>query len=170
MKRLLAIVLPLCLLASLCACAAQETELSDPVSFYFLRADVSYSEAGEVFTPVEVSATGHTGDIAYLLGEYLALEPGEGVKSPFPAQLQLLSLEIGEEGVSITVSDELAACTGIARSLACACLTLTAAELTELDTVTIRTPGSEQAEAIEITMSLSSLELSDKAIAQEDSE
>ena len=133
MKRFICLTLALLFLLSGCAAA----QLREPVTFYYPRIQYRYGTADGVIAQERRESTGHSGDLSYLLSLYLMGPAEEGLRSPLPKGIVLLSSAIEEGEVQLTLSDSSRLMTEAEFSLACGCLALTAMEITGLDVVTI---------------------------------
>lgn len=158
MKRIICILLSLCLLLSGCGRAEDHS-----VSFYYCRSaeDYQYFESDGVIRGEGRDVTGHRSDLRYMINLYLAGPLEEGLQSPFPKTARLISVSIAEDTILIQLSDQDKTMTDAEFSLACACLTLTCMNLHSCAQVTI-TSGDRT-----VTMDESSILLSDDLLPQE---
>lgn len=136
MKRIFCLVVTALLLFSLTSCSIDNSG-RDQALFYFCRVNYSYREKDSVITAEQRDITGHAGDLTYLLSLYLVGPLDEELASPFPSRTQLLSAEAMEDTLNLELSDTAKSLTDAQFSLACACLTMTCMELTEVSQVTI---------------------------------
>ena len=158
MKKWLCLVLLLSLL--LCGCAKEEP-IENPVPFYYRAEEVTYfSERGVI--DYEKREAGIRGDdYTYLLNEYLLGPNDEDLDRTFPNGTVIRALTVEENRVKIVLSEAFAELTGVDLSIACACLTLTACQLTgtksaEISVETLMLDGSPA-----VTMVYSQLVLED---------
>ena len=133
MKRFFCLILALLVLLSGCSAS----QLREPVTFYYPRTQYRYGSADGVIAQEQRESTGHAGDLSYLLNLYLMGPAEEGLRSPLPKGILLLSSAMEEGEVHLTLSDSSRLMTESDFSLACACLALTSLEITGLTTVTI---------------------------------
>ena len=133
MKRFICLTLALLFLLSGCAAA----QLREPVTFYYPRTQYRYGAADGVIAQEQRESTGHRGDLTYLLSLYLMGPAEEGLRSPLPKGILLMSATVEAGEVRLTLSDSSRLMTEADFSLACACLALTAQEITGLTTVSI---------------------------------
>lgn len=154
MKRMMALVLILSLFLSGCGIFAEH--ISEPVTFYYIRSDYR-NDMGEVIAGEEREASGHMGDLRYLMALYLMGPTDEEMVSPIPPGTRITSAEISAGGVHLKLSDTAQTLTDSEFTLACACLTMTCLSITQLNEVTI-TSGSRT-----LTMTRDSLELYDNS-------
>jgi len=134
MRRFLCSILALCFL--LCGCAIQAERMKQPVTFYYVRS--GYAEnMSEVIGSEERDASGHRGELSYLLALYLMGPSQEGLHSPFPHSTRILSMEQADSRLTLTLSDTSGVMTDADFSLACACVALTCLDLTGAESITI---------------------------------
>ena len=96
-----------------------------------------------------------------MIGLYLAGPIGEGLYSPLPKNVTLLSAESNPETVILTFSNLGNSLTDSEFTIACACLTLTCSDLTGCDEVTVI------AGARTVTMHSDRIHLSDTILSPE---
>ena len=163
MKRLLCLVLFAVLF--LPGCEAKEEEFVQPVTFYFLKADVTYFSAEGVIAREVREADGHQQDYEYLLKMYLRGPESSEVKRVFPKNVELVRLELSDQGALVTLNDAAARLTGLDLTIACACLTATVCDMTGVQTVTIRTETQPLDGSKSITMNRNHILLLDSTAA-----
>ncbi len=134
MKRLVGICLIACFLLCLCSCA--EGSFETPVRFYYPRAEYRYDGADGVihYETREGSALPQLSD---LLTAYLAGPDDPLLVSPFPEDVRLVNLTLDGSDLYLVLSDEFAQLTRHALSVACACITRTCLERSDVQTVHI---------------------------------
>ncbi len=137
MIRLAAFILILSLLVLICSCSVLGYQKEDYVTFYYCQAEYIYADGDGVIAPEDRDVTGRTDDLEYLLPLYLVGPLDEDLASPFPARTQLISAQMQENTLTITLSETEKALTDSQFSLACACLTMTCLEITNAEQVTI---------------------------------
>ena len=130
MKRLISIFLAALLLSG---CTEQ---LKEPVSFYYIRS--GYEEDMSNIVGVERrEASGHRGDLSYLMALYFMGPADEELLAPLPGNTNMLSVALNGSQVVLQLSDTADSVSDAQFTVACACLTLTCLELTGAETVTI---------------------------------
>lgn len=136
MRRILSFLLIVILLFSLSACNPGN---SNPVQFYYCRdsEDYRFFEENGVIQWENRDIVGHDHDLRYVLGLYLAGPLEEGLKSPFPKTVRLLSFSESDTTLTIELSDLQRNLTDPEFSLACACLTLTFLNYTQCSDIII---------------------------------
>ncbi len=139
-KRLLALLVCICLLIPAAGCSLFSEEIQEPVQFYYLRESYLYGQEDAVIRAEERDGTGHIKDPEYLLQLYLMGPHEEKLISPFPSGLQIVNIVTGREGVRIALSDPkgtLSAMPEIRKTVVFSCLALTCFDITGIPTVTI---------------------------------
>lgn len=134
MKKWFCVLLVLILILPGCA---KEEPLENPVRFYYRRSDISHFDSTGALSSEEREAGplwGATGDMLgpcfYLLNQYVKGPESDKLEQTFPEGSAVVDLKYVEDKLSIVVNGAFAQLTGIDLSLACACLTLTACEMT----------------------------------------
>ena len=152
MKRILASVLAVILFMS--GCSALGGHIKESVTFHYLcshyREDMCCVIASE-----EREASGHIGDLSYLLALYLMGPTSDELTSPLPVGIHILTVQQQEGSIVLELSDTGELLSDIEFSLAGACLTMTCLSIAEADNVTV-TSGSRT-----ITMNAESISLFD---------
>lgn len=163
MRRIVSALLALTLTVTLFGCGSRQENL---VSFYYCRdpEDYQYFDSESVICMESRDIVGHSGDIPYIIGLYLAGPMEEGLISPLPRSVRLFDVEFNDTGVVLTFSDVKKLLTDSEFSLACACLTLTCADLTGCSEVTVIS-GSRT-----VTMHTDSICLTDNTVSSETTE
>lgn len=162
MKRTICLVLALLLFSSLWGCHYSESgDILEPVEFFYPRKTDHFiygSEDGVLATEVR-EASGHTGDLNYLLSMYLRGPQSEALRSPFPAGCTLEEVRSGGNTLCIVLSEEFTALEGTELTLACASLARTCMSLT--DAQRIRIDAGSEDQPFSITLDTGSLLLAD---------
>lgn len=137
MKRIIAAFLLLVLFPCLTACANHKDTIQEPVAFYYRRADITYGNSNSVILSESADAADCNGDALLLLNQYLKGPQSEDLAQTFPAGTAVITLAVEENKADILLSPQFARLSGMDLTIACACLTLTALELTGTETVVI---------------------------------
>lgn len=153
MKRMLCLFLCLCLPTCLIGCKAGSQE-ENLTSFYYCQAVYDCGTPEAVIAPEQRELSAGTPELKNILALYLVGPLDEKLTSPFYG-VKLLSVENTEEQLLIQLTEADKSMTDAQFSLACACMTMTCLELTDVSQVTI-TCGDRSA-----TMSLEKLLLFD---------
>lgn len=130
MKRLIAILLTVLLLSG---CTEQ---LKEPVSFYYVRSGYE-EDMSNIIGTERREASGHRGDLSYLMALYFMGPADEELLAPLPGNTHILSVTHKGQEVILHLSETDDSVTDAQFTVACACLTLTCLELTGAETVTI---------------------------------
>ena len=158
MKKLFCFLLIFSLL--LCGCAAEEP-IENPVYFYYRTEQLDYFGDTGVIDREAREAGVRKDDYAYLLNQYLLGPEGQSFAATFPRGTGVVTLEKTNERMTIVLNREFAQLTGLDLSLACACLTLTACQLTGAKVVTIYAENALLDGSESVTMDYSRLVLED---------
>lgn len=135
MKRMILFGLSLALLVSCLGCNRPQTQ-EEGVKFYYCVADPVCSEENGVIAS-EPRGGIEDRTLLFILEFYLAGPQSADLRSPFPEGLQVISAQLQDQTLCLTVSGELCALSGLELTLACGCLTLTCLDLTEATRVQI---------------------------------
>lgn len=140
MKKIVSLLL--CTLLLLCFAACDKDSSSITLRFYYPLENYGYDPGEEKFYSQSIDAEVRE-DIHYIsarqvLGEYLKGPLDPTMVNPFPAELELLDLNIDSKVLYITVTDQLAELSGLPLTIACACLANTAMEIAPVFKVVIQ--------------------------------
>ena len=134
MKRIICLILVFSFLLS--GCTISGVRIKDPVSFHYL-CDHYQEKLCCVIASEQREASGHVGDLSYLLALYLMGPVSEEMHTPLPAGTRIdARLDGNHVYLELMETDE--SFSDIDFSLACACLTLTTLDITGAEDVTIR--------------------------------
>ena len=100
MKRLLTLILVVFLIVSMSSCHYSKSgDILEPVDYYYPRKTDAfiYGDAAGVITAEVREASGHIGDLKYLLTMYLRGPQAEDLYSPFPADCTLEEIYIKDD-------------------------------------------------------------------------
>ena len=155
MKRFFSLLLVIAVTLSLAACASRNA-----VTYYYVRNEDEYlfGEADGVMVGESREAAGHVDDLRYLLILYLHGPISENLKSPFPMGTKLVELTREGDSLTIQLTSIFTVLEGTDLSLACACLSRTCFDMTDVQTVTITAMGRE---TVSVTMERDNLLLMD---------
>ena len=133
MKRFISMILVFSILLSGCSFFGER--IKNSVTVYYL-CDNYEEELCCVIVPEEREASGHIGDLPYLLALYLMGPTNEeSLSSPYPG-LQLSAKQSGNH-IDLDLKNLPAAVSEIDFSLICACLAMTSLDITGAEDVTI---------------------------------
>ena len=138
MKKFMCLLALSALVVSFCACAFFQ---EDTVSFYYPRREFLFDERDGVIASENRDASGHTGDMQYLLSLYLMGPLNQDLVPAFSENTHLLSHSSNGTRIYIELSDTSEDLTDADYSLACACLALTCIKASGTEEITM-TSGS----------------------------
>ncbi len=134
MKRLLCLFLLSCFFLS--ACSSTGERVKEPVTFYYIRQNYQ-EDMGAVIAGEIREASGHRYDLPYLLALYSMGPSGKDLIPPFPQNTTILPVEHSEEGLVLSILNEIQDMTEAEYTLASTCLAMTCMELVDVDQVTV---------------------------------
>ncbi len=142
MKRLICIFLSLAILFIFCSCKSEETDIAEPINFYYRTVPVTYGADACIITAEVRDATGYSRDYVSLIEQYLNGPKKYTSISPFPAGTTLEEFSLNVNNAQILLSPHMAILSGSELMVACACLSKTVIELTGVTTVQISSENS----------------------------
>ena len=134
MKRILAVLLLLCLLPG---CTYSDRQ--DLLHFYYPTASVSFGGSQGVLGSEDRDLGSHREDLKYLVTMYLSGPADKSLRNGFPANVKLVSCEIRRQQVRILLSGDLDSLSHLERALVCAGLAKTVLEASGMSAVRIAT-------------------------------
>lgn len=136
MKRLYSLLLICALLLS--GCADPESVYEKPLTFYYPLTAADYS-MGSSFLQPEVREGAGIGGLKDTLNLYLSgpVDPST-YATPFPAGTHVREVTRGTKTLELTMSKEFAYLTGLQLTIACAGITVTCLDLTDVEAVRMR--------------------------------
>ena len=163
MKHIISVFLLIA--AFLTGCETKEVKnIENSVNFYYLRQSNTYGAVDSVFLAEARELSNVDLEPSVLLKHYLEGPQSTELVSPFPDKLQLVSFSVEDQRAYITLSNELTELDNFSRTLACACITKTILEITNVNSVEICVEiGAIQDDSLFITMDSKSLLLFDSA-------
>jgi len=162
MKKLLSIILVILLVGTLLGCHYSESgDILEPVEFFYPRKSTSfvYGATDGVITSEIREASGHIGDLNYLLSMYLRGPQTATLRSPFPVGCRLEDIRAEDDTLNIRLSSEFASLDGTELTLACAGLAKTCFSISECAFICIDAVSDEK--TISMVLHADSLMLSD---------
>ena len=133
MKRLISLILLFGFLLSGCSMGER---IKEPVNFYYIQENYR-EEMGNVIAREVREAAGHRYDLPYLLALYSMGPSKAGLLSPFPVNTMILPVEHSEDGLVLSVLDEIHDMTDAQYTLASACLAMTFMEIIDVEQITV---------------------------------
>ena len=149
MRKVFCFFLSLVLLVGFCGC-----KRSEDVRYYYPRVEVQYGIPDGVIASEVRNMNREDFDLTYLLKLYLEGPVSQELYSPFPKGTALESISYAGGQLFIVLSEPFATLGNLDYTIACTCIASTCFELTNANTVTIKT----QHTSITLTPSLLVLE------------
>ena len=114
-------------------------QIQDPVTFYYPRSEYRYGSQDGVIGSEQRDVGGRKNDLGYMLALYLEGPMDQNLIAPFPGKslTRILTLKQAGNSLVILLSDLGDSMTDGEFSLACACLTKTCLEMTNVQAVQI---------------------------------
>lgn len=134
MKRLIYLILLFSFLLS--GCSSMGERIKEPVTFYYIQENYQ-KEMGDVIAMEVREAAGHRYDLPYLLALYSMGPSDNGLVSPFPRNTRILPVEHSDDGLVLSILDEIQDMTEAEYTLACACLAMTCMEIIDVEQITV---------------------------------
>ena len=142
MKRLICLLLLCSLCLGLAACGQTQEKFQVPVNFYYPRVDATFGSSDSLIAATTAEGMGYSKDPVGLLNIYLQGPKDGRYRTPFPENTLIVSMELANGIVRLSMSENFDALTGMDLTIACACLTLTALDLTDANSVRISVAGT----------------------------
>ena len=163
MKKYIAIGLLAALLLSLAGCGGS---LKEPVSFYYLRHPdhITYGTEDGLVASEQREASGHIGDLNYLLTLYLVGPLDEGLVSPIPEGVTLENLVLHQKDLIVVLNERFSELSGLELTTACVCISATCFSLADVEEVTIISPETEFSEGVNLTLTRESVTFLDSSL------
>lgn len=134
MKRFVCLILLFSMLLS--GCHVLQGRIKEPVTFYYVSQN--YQEnMGQVIVSEVREAAGHRYDLPYLLALYSMGPSDEKLTTLLPRNVTILPVEHSEDGLVLSLLDEIHALPDADFTLAGACLAMTCMELIDVEQVTV---------------------------------
>ena len=153
MKRLIAVFLLIALI--LCGCSSKTT-----APFYYCRANFQEEPLESIIDCEGRDIAGHEHQLDFLISLYLMGPSNKDFVCPFPADVQLKETHVSGTQLTVTLTD-MNTVSDSRFTIASACMALTCFEISNCETVTVRS-GKRT-----ITMNSSMLTLHDSGIPVE---
>lgn len=162
MKQLLCLTLALLMFTGFFGCHYSESgDILEPVEFFYPRNPdhYVYGTNDGVFAAEIREASGHAGDLNYLLTMYLYGPQDTTLRSPFPAGCKPEIIRQEDDILYLVISSQFAELDSLSLTVACASLTKTCLSMTDVRQVSINSTSADK--SIHITMDADSLLMSD---------
>ena len=122
----------------LSGCGNADADTSNTVCYYYMHNEVNLGADAKIIVPTTRETDINKDDYFSIIGQYLNGPTSYDCISPFPAGTTLEELNWDQNRVQIMLSPHITTLSGIDLIVACACLTKTVTELTNINTVQIR--------------------------------
>lgn len=149
MKNALYLLFVLLMILCLCGCAINDHQSNAEVSFYYLKNDVDYGDNSPLIIEITRQIPGQSLDYPTIITEYLNGTSTNDYRSPFPEDMRLISMDISDTKVFISLTKPAQGVSATRNTIAFACITKTVTALTDIDNVQI-TLVDEQTESEDI--------------------
>lgn len=165
MKKYLCLLLTLILIFPLWGCQFEGNSMMEPAVFYYPWADLEAKmEQDPNCTAIGSEtreASGHGGDLTYLLSLYLRGPLDPDLHAPFPTGCRLLDVTMNGDTLRVTLDAPFATLKNTELTLACACLAKTCFSLTDAAQVQIIAAGPDGSGSVDMTIGIDSVLLAD---------
>lgn len=152
MKKLIAMLVVLCLLpAVLSGCAEDRTD--DAPALYYLYKEPTFGPTGTIFGTEPLLSEGGEDDLIYLLTLYLSGPLSEELRSPFPPETQIEDVHQNGSILYLTMTGSFSQLSSTELTKASACTALTLFENTDarLLYLTVTDPDADMVRTLELT-------------------
>lgn len=161
MRKLNAWLLSILMIFTLVGCHSQET-FQKPVKFYYQAIDLSFDVDSTTILP-ETREGKDFSSLEDMLHAYFDGPEDQKLKSPFPSGVQLIRLQRSRQTLNLTLSDDIGRLSGLALTMACSCIALTALEFADVDAVCIQAETALLNGESSITLTRENLDLLDES-------
>ena len=162
MRKLIAILLILSVLATCCGC--RKAEFKMPVNFYYQAAVPVYDSENGIIAPEKREYIHLQNDIDSFLQIYFAGPLTKELSSPFPRDTKVLDWELTDGVLALNMEAGFAALTGVELTVACGCIVRTMQEVLGVDSIRISADGAELNGKPSITISGNNFSLHDDSL------
>ena len=144
MKRKISVGLAAVLFAALlCGCAAGRVEQPgvNTIDFYYCQTDSRFDNPTGALASEHVDLGSTEITLAEILARYFEGPQTDTLQSIFPENTACTSVTVDDGVLTLDMNEAYASLTGVERTLAAACLTMTMEQIEFVDAVQIRTPA-----------------------------
>ena len=170
MKRFFCLLPLLATLLSFTSCAKAAEDIQCPAKFYYLCRETKYGIADGVISSEERETVHIQNDLYALMQAYLKGPQTPALTRAVPANVMLETIQAEDGTLVLTLSPEFAQLSGIELSIACACLSMTLLDYTQVQTVQIIASGSSLSDSDRITMTRESVLLMDSLMITDETD
>lgn len=139
MRRFAALFLSLVMLLGFAGCSTKGDTRINPITFYYKNTDLRYNSEAKVLYGRDVDLENDQIPISEVVSLYLEGPDETFLESPFPPNARLEQAVWTGDLLKLTLSDEFNSLTGLDRTLAMACLTLTLTQVKGIDRIQVFT-------------------------------
>lgn len=165
MKRKLIILIPFLILSLFSGCSeSNEINQLKSMKFYYCNTDIAYGEPDGVLSAESRDYIGSMNSIEDIMTEYLKGPSSDEHYSPFPKGTALTELILGDDTLYIALNKAFSELSGMDLTLACACITRTFLEITDVESVVIDVTGGIYGKNITVTFDKDSLIIFDNSL------
>lgn len=161
MKKICVMIVCIAIAVSFCACNSHE-EIMQPANFYYCNNDISFNSDNGVIQP-EVRETFGITDITGFLNLYLAGPSSPELYSLIPWGTEVVSLQIAESTIQITMSSAFGELSGMDLVTAASCLLLTLHDHASVEEIRLYTEDTTLDGKDEFVLSIHDIVLMDIA-------
>ena len=137
MRRLLCLWVLFCLLMGITACSNSNRSSQDDVIFYYCRKDLTFHESDSVIACETRSKKAIGDDLGTVIHAYLSGPEDPNLTLLFPQNTTLTDIQIAEDTLHITISNNCANMNEVDLIRSCACLAQTLFPLTDATKIAI---------------------------------
>lgn len=163
MKKIFCLLFSAWMLLCLCGCHfGSSGDYLEPVVFIYPRQSEYFLHGDEngIFGSEIREASGHTGDLNYLLSIYMRGPQDAQLRSPFPAGCRIQDIQYKDETLHLVFNGEFAKLENMELSIACSSLLQTCYEICDAKYVHIESVSDSK--TISITLDADSYLLTDR--------
>lgn len=170
MKRFFSLLLLLAALFSFASCAKSAEDIQCPARFYYPSRETKYGVADGVISSEEKETVNIQNDLGALMQAYLKGPQSPTLTRAVPANVTLETVQAEDDTILLTLSPEFARLSGMELTIACACLSMTLLDYTQVQTVQIMASDSSLSDSESITMTRESILLMDSLMITDETD
>lgn len=166
MKRKLILFLIPALLCCFLGCSSEATGTTantNTVEFYYQRTSYIYGASDGVIASETREIANRISTLPYLLSLYLRGPLDEDLTAPFPAGTKLLNVTQDGSTLCVTLDSTFSNLKNMNLTVACACIAKTCFSLADVTQVQIRSIAPENADSVNVVISIDSMLLYDNS-------
>ena len=163
MKRIISLILIVCLLIPLAGCGGNASQF--PVTFYYRRTETAYGTDNGIIAP-ELRDIRTEGHLVSVLSVYLEGPNSKDLESPFPRDTEILYWSLQQDTLRVTMNETFGDMSGVELTIACACLAKTIFGISEVDQILIQAENTTLGGEPFLTFSRTNVNLYDDSLNQ----